>query len=657
MDWRRSLALLAAAIASTFLAVSGSEAQDAAPAAAPTAHLITFQNNCSQPVWIASNGNFDIPPPVKPISSWELAPKCGPNYACPSGSKCVNGACTCTKANQSDPACAGAMCGKSGTCVTSVDAAIPLAFSGRFWGRTGCNANAQACVTGDCGAADCSGKGANDATLFEATLFGSNPTFPGTPDNYDVSLVSGYNVPLDVQAEIPSNAPGWRPKTTYNNGQKKGTTQSVIAAQAGSFLWLFNDVGPSPTATSGATMPKLSTVLRGTVNDPNAAGAGIVWSTTSSVCQTGTCESDLLLTCPALLRVDDKNRKCTAGNKSDPKCGGGPCDTNGTCIVACTVPANYCSTAGADKTICTERNKSFYACLNLVSTEKDPFGNPINLESANSGNAICFNAADCQPGTTCLMNPAFTAESKVKWPAGAGICIPGNGVVTQNGGCTSSSFDGKPCPASNFTFPFPGYTCATLTNAGPGGAHASTCIPPIIQADSGDGAFGTLVWDADNFTPVLPEKSCKTDGECGAGRYCLEKDVRKAAGAQAVNECGPSSAACICNEARHCAKDADCTGGTKCLDSKGKPCEGGACICQTAGIYTGVCGQTNVNWTEAMNLIKSGSSNFLDIFKNACPSAYSFQYDDQASDWACYSTADQVVNYIVTFCGIGGKGS
>ena len=60
--------------------------------------------------------------------------------------------------------------------------------------------------------------------------------------------------------------------------------------------------------------------------------------------------------------------------------------------------------------------------------------------------------------------------------------------------------------------------------------------------------------------------------------------------------------------------------------------------------------------TAAINQIGAGGSNYLDIFKNACPSAYSFQYDDQASDWSCYSTATQVVNYAVTFCGIGGKG-
>jgi Thaumatin family len=633
------------------------------PTATPTAHSVTFINNCNQPVWIAASGNTDIAAPVTAISSWELAPRCGSGYTCPSGSTCQDGACSCTQLNQSDPLCAGGLCLPTGVCANSVeDDAIPLTFSGRFWGRTGCNPSAQSCVTGDCGAADCTGAGANNATLWEETLFGTNTNFPGTPDNYDVSLVSGYNIPLDVQAEIPTDAPGWNAGATYVNGSQMGTTQSVIAAPSGSYTWLFNDVGPSPSATSGATMPNFSTTLRGTVDDPNVAGAGIVWSTTSSVCQTGSCTSDLLQACPSLLRVDNSAQSCTANNPSDPNCAGGPCDSNGTCIVACTVPVNYCAGLGADSSICTTQNNSFYACLNLVSTEKDPFGNPINLESANSGNAICFSSSDCQPGTTCLMTPTFTPASNVTWPAGAGICIPGNGVVTQNGGCTSSAMDGQLCPSSNYTYPFPAYTCATLTNAGPGGASASTCIPPIIPSATGAAAFGTLVWNADNFTPVSPAVSCTADSGCTTGQYCLETAVRQAKNgstilAQAVNECSGASDTCVCNQVNFCTSSAGCTGGTQCLTTAGKACPGsGSCICQTAGIYTGVCGPTNVNWTAAINLFQGSSANYLTTFKNACPSAYTFQFDDQASDWSCYSTADQVVSYNVTFCGIGGKG-
>jgi len=662
---RIARAIVIAAIASVLLFTARARAATptATPTAMPTAHTVNFINNCSQPIWIAANGNVDLTPPVSQISSWELAPKCGTNFTCPAGSTCLDGACSCTQTNQSDPLCNGGLCLPSGVCATSVAAAIPLTYSGRVWGRTGCNSNAMSCVTGDCGATDCFGAGANNATLWEATLAGTNAgSFPGTLDNYDVSLVSGYNVPINVSAEGPTDAPGWNAGATYTNGQA-GSPQSVIVAPAGTNTWLFNDVGPSPTATSGATVPPFSTVLRGTADDPNTAGAGIVWSTTSSTCQTGSCTTDLLRTCPPLLRVDNSSQSCTANNQNDPNCAGGPCDSNGTCVIACTVPVNYCA-LNPSATICTAQNNSFYACLNQTSTEVDPFGHQINLESANSGNAVCFSSADCQPGTTCLMTPTFTPASNVTWPAGAGLCIPGNGAITQNGGCTSSAMDGQACPSANFTFPFPAYTCATLTNASSAGAQASTCLPPINnQAVTGPAAFGALVWNADNFTPINPSQSCTADSDCGTGNYCLEAAVRKfpttgTVMAQAVNECAGASDTCVCNSVNNCTSSATCTGNTQCQDSVGKACGASeTCICQTPAVYTGVCGPTNVNWTAAINQISVGGNNYLSIFKSSCPTAYSFQFDDQASDWTCNSTSDQVVNYNVTFCGVGGKGA
>ncbi|XP_062102584.1 thaumatin-like protein 1 [Humulus lupulus] len=75
----------------------------------------------------------------------------------------------------------------------------PTGWSGRFWGRTGCNFDGSgqgSCVTGDCGSGqtECNGAGATPpATLAEFTL-GS-----GSQDFYDVSLVDGYNLPMVVE--------------------------------------------------------------------------------------------------------------------------------------------------------------------------------------------------------------------------------------------------------------------------------------------------------------------------------------------------------------------------------------------------------------------------------------------------------------------------
>jgi len=92
--------------------------------------------------------------------------------------------------------------------------------SGRIWGRTDCDFSkpgATACATGSCnGGLECdphSGTGVPPVTVAEWTL-GS-----GTgPDNYDVSLVDGFNIPMSVvptkgchvaecKADINSNCP------------------------------------------------------------------------------------------------------------------------------------------------------------------------------------------------------------------------------------------------------------------------------------------------------------------------------------------------------------------------------------------------------------------------------------------------------------------
>ncbi|HYS39694.1 MAG TPA: thaumatin family protein [Pseudonocardiaceae bacterium] len=79
---------------------------------------------------------------------------------------------------------------------------VPDTFSGRFWGRTLCTSNGL-CETGDCGAVACNGgTGVPPATLAEVTL---GPGVGVTFDDYDVSLVDGYNLPITM---VPVNGTG-----------------------------------------------------------------------------------------------------------------------------------------------------------------------------------------------------------------------------------------------------------------------------------------------------------------------------------------------------------------------------------------------------------------------------------------------------------------
>src|SRR5260221_7501425 len=472
--------------------------------AAPTTHEINISNNCPQPIWIASNGGVDVTPPT----GWELAPSCdvGSTKSCPGpGSICVNSQCSCKAALASDPTnCAGAACVPNPTlpgkfsCATATSILVPPA-SYRIWGRTGCTGSGAKlkCNTGDCaGQLDCFGKGGSPpVSLFELTVAAANGT-----DSYDVSLVDGYSLPLTVQSEVPTDALGWNPGATYHNGTGgSGFPQSAITASAGSYSWLFNDVGDAATAKSGNLVPKFSPVLGNQVLDKPPSTA-IKWSTTSSVCQTGVCnykrtEADpFLATCPTQLIVTDPSLSCTTASDCPRQA---PC-SGGRCASACDAPNDYC-TKNSSAPLCNAQNNSFFKCVNLLaSATKDIRGNAINLQSPGAGSQFCLNADDCKAGTSCVFTPSFTPASNVPaFPTGLGVCAPGNGFSPQDGGCPGdSSKDGQTCPgAPGAIFPFPSYTCATLTNDG-GGNKGQLSLPPL-HTTSQSGGFGDVVWNAD----------------------------------------------------------------------------------------------------------------------------------------------------------------
>ncbi|XP_050251375.1 pathogenesis-related thaumatin-like protein 3.5 [Quercus robur] len=83
----------------------------------------------------------------------------------------------------------------------SVVFTAPVSWSGRIWGRTGCNFDKNgngSCQTGDCGNSfKCAASGKTPASLAEFTL--------ASPDFYDVSLVDGFNLPVVV---TPINGKG-----------------------------------------------------------------------------------------------------------------------------------------------------------------------------------------------------------------------------------------------------------------------------------------------------------------------------------------------------------------------------------------------------------------------------------------------------------------
>ncbi|KAJ7176310.1 thaumatin-like protein [Mycena crocata] len=94
---------------------------------------------------------------------------------------------------------------------SSVSFSVPDNWTaGRIWPRTECdfstNPGPNSCVTGGCnGGLLCdrsTGTGVPPATVAEFTLSGG-----GTTDNYDVSLVDGFNVPITVTNNVGCDIP------------------------------------------------------------------------------------------------------------------------------------------------------------------------------------------------------------------------------------------------------------------------------------------------------------------------------------------------------------------------------------------------------------------------------------------------------------------
>ncbi|KAL8459532.1 hypothetical protein ACS0TY_036039 [Phlomoides rotata] len=103
----------------------------------------------------------------------------------------------------------------------------PVSWSGRIWGRTGCNFDRNGngtCETGSCGSSlKCTASGKTPASLAEFTL--------AAKDFYDVSLVDGFNVPITVR---PLNTrPGGNCSAAGCDGDLRQTCPKELATRGG----------------------------------------------------------------------------------------------------------------------------------------------------------------------------------------------------------------------------------------------------------------------------------------------------------------------------------------------------------------------------------------------------------------------------------------
>jgi hypothetical protein len=244
--------------------------------------------------------------------------------------------------------------------------------------------------------------------------------------------------------------------------------------------------------------------------------------------------------------------------------------------------------------------------------------------------------------------------------------------------------------------PKPGASGVTLWCGTPGCADASTCQ---AQSQATCPSFGSCIcdWDVDSTSCPEPMRAvspmpCDDDSDCSPGT-CDTSTVPNVCTCKGDAECPGSAPTCGVNaniflkNKRVCGEYVGCVSPDQvcAVDKKMRHRDPGAGIfkckrfralygctkahagsCYTVGADETCCGCPS--WSPGGNMgpfPEAGScqsSNpmwtnhvepFVDTFKDACPTAYSFQYDDPTSTYNCSGAAGNPVGYTVTFCPSG----
>lgn len=197
---------------------------------------ITFKNQCSFPVW------WGMVPGAYSTSAYPKGKPCTSASDCPTGTTCVVSAGLCYW-NTYAPTSNNFMLAASGGTQTVVIPSTPavsaaglssaneVLWHGGFAGRTGCQGST--CVTADCAA----GSGAcQPGGGFQAPVTQAEVTFqPGTSDTYDIEVIDGFNIPVEVepttgQSTAPASPSGYSCTATGNPVAANGFSACSFAA-------------------------------------------------------------------------------------------------------------------------------------------------------------------------------------------------------------------------------------------------------------------------------------------------------------------------------------------------------------------------------------------------------------------------------------------
>jgi Thaumatin family len=495
--------------------------------AAASGQTRTFNlvNLCGDRVWVGTLGTDTSPTAT---TGWQL----DRSNPCTSNNQCTGGQ-TCDT--------------RSGRCQLVLS--LPLGLS-RLWPMTGCTFNASnqcalinnvsynCCATGGCTYGNnASGQGQwglNCVAGGEAPLTVAEFTL-GATDFYDVSMVDGYNVPVEVRPASRPACPQGFADCRYWCGNPGGVT-STTGLDGCAWQGILGDTCKSKS------------VLRA-VNPPSC-------SSNADCVSPSTCNPGPPAAC-----------QCT----SDSGCASGQ--------------------------ICGVGNNQFVGYL------------------------VCGTFAGCTSPKDLCVPPYFPGNDGAGTPAAAFDCSAEHRrtvacqaspnscpfLIGWNGLPSPSSTCGSGCPSPT--------TCQQMPGTNPA---QYACQEPCVN--------GSCVGMA-----------CTSDSDCTAGIFMLCDTTQ---GSPTYQQCVSTNASLF---------EGTGINGASCYASAKSPSITTLCGgCPEGAPWPDLpknwsCINSNPDWVAAVQP-------WVAAFKAACPTAYSFPYDDPTSSFQCSSGTSNTMGYTITFC-------
>jgi len=625
----------------------------------------TFINNCGETIWVGAltnqfNGGFEL------TGSCTMDSDC--ENACPS----IDGITGCT-----------ATC-KSGACSISftgnINTNVAESISGRFWPMTGCDfdntlvcsggtGNAggdRCCDTGSCTieaggfGLQCNSSGDSPNTVTEFTL-----TSGANNDFYDISLIDGYNVPVEM-------------KPTGNTADAPNGFDTSY--------WCGNPGGLDSTTVSSLDCPWDTEFGLDCNGNPDFRAVGSLQTCTEdSVCGSGSCNvSSGVCECKEDTDCNVSGDICGVPNPGFT--GFKACGT----LTGCTTAKDICGlyfgqgekgdTCGQDE-LCSSGTCLAPNSPQTCSMDSDCDAVCMSGTCENNSNISCTMDSECTANCVddqCRKPCTVTSDCSSEEVCAEGICQCIPNVCNSNGMCTN---DGDACTTTDDCT----QTCDGICTEGP--ADFLSCNETVTNKK--------LSCTLDSDCPALVGlPACTADTDCPANTKCVDFGAAPAPGQPEIAKvcrltCDTGTNLCL---GPICTDNSDCTGMSNSISLSGTfmQCDttSGNCVATNTSLFegAGLTGQScyidyydsqvvpsawcngcptefnnipgNENWPSPADPCLNSNPDWVSVaeplvegFKEACPSAYSFPFDDPTSTFQCTNdTQTNSMAYQVTFC-------